>query len=164
MKCLQYEQQLNTDCVLSCHILTAEPFSISEQPLRFLKKKKTSSQVLPVKAIQNLTKATPVDLVHDGLHLATRVPWTCCHNSASFALAGMWMLQSSLFLSSPLSSPFPPKKHVPKFPTEPFGNCVNISLLLSAGTTHAAGWSYHKISHSNWTRSSPLAPHQFLMW
>lgn len=45
--------------------------------------KKTSSQDLPVKAIQNLTKATPVDLVHDGLHLATRVPWTCCRNSAS---------------------------------------------------------------------------------
>lgn len=39
MKCLQYVQQLNTGCVLSCHILTAEPYSILEQFLRFLRKK-----------------------------------------------------------------------------------------------------------------------------
>jgi len=58
---------------------------------------------------------------------------------------------------------YPHKKGVASFPTEPFGNHTQVSLLLSNGATHAAGWSYRKISHSNRTRSSPLALHQFLM-
>lgn len=110
------------------------------------------SQVLLAKAIQNLTEVNISCVGFSWLDLAHGIQWTRSQNSTSSDLAVIWMLQSHLLFSFY----FPQKK----FPTEPLGTSVEVSLLPSNGTTHAAGWSYLKISHSDWTQLSPLALHQ----
>lgn len=78
--------------------------------------KNISSQGLPVKAIQTLTKATPVDLVYDGLDLATRVPWTCCITLLHLIWQGYECYRVPFFFLAPFPLPSPQKSVFQNFP------------------------------------------------